>query len=59
MKLNGDFCMALYADVDFARMFSTEDRDDTINVKRKTGWLTMFGGVPVMWFSKIQIEIIL
>ena len=47
----------LFADVDFAGLFTEEDRDDPISVKSRTGILFTFGEVPIYWSSKLQSEI--
>lgn len=49
----------LYADADFAGLFSVEDPEDPVCVKSRTGWLITLGGVPVTWSSKLQSEIAL
>ena len=37
----------LYVDADFASIFTSEDRDDPISVKSRTGLLLTFGDVPI------------
>ena len=49
----------LYADADFAGLFSVEDPNDPTRVKSRTEWLTTLGGDPVTWSSKLQSEIAL
>ena len=49
----------LYADADFAGIFSVEDPEDPVSVKSRTGWVVTLGGVPVTWSSKLQTEIAL
>ena len=59
VKPEKEMRLDLYADADFAGLFSVEDKDDAISVKSRTGWVTMFGKVPVTWLSKMQSEIAL
>lgn len=49
----------LYADADFAGLFSVEDPEDPTSVKSRTGWVVTFRGMPVTWSSKLQSEIAL
>ena len=49
----------LFADADFARLFVAEDKSDPISVKSRTGLIMNFGGVPIFWSSKLQMEIAL
>ena len=49
----------MYANADFARVYTTEDKMDPISVKSRTGVLLTFGNVPILWSSKLQSEIAL
>jgi len=49
----------LYADADFAGLYTVEDSEDPVCVKSRTGWVVTLGGVPVTWGSKLQTEIAL
>ena len=49
----------LFADADFAGLFVAEDKHDPVGVKSRTGLLLNFGGVPILWSSKLQSEIAL
>jgi len=49
----------LYADADFARLWGAEDKDDPTCVKSWTGNLLTLGDVPIIWMSKLQMEIAL
>ena len=44
----------LYADAEFAGLFTSEDKDDPISVRIRTGLLLTFRDVPVFWSSKLQ-----
>ena len=43
----------LYADADFSRLYTLEDKTDPISVKSRTGILLTFGNVPIFWNSKV------
>ena len=47
----------LFTDADFTGLFATEDDQDPISVKTRTGLLLNFGGVPIFLSSKLQSEI--
>jgi hypothetical protein len=47
----------LYADADFAGLWGSEDKDDPICVRSRTGSVITLGGVPVTWSSKLQTQI--
>ena len=49
----------LFADGDFVCLYSTKDKQYPISVKSRTGLLLNFGGVPILWSSKLQSEIAL
>ena len=59
IKPDPNLGLDLYADADFAGLFSVEDPEDPIFVKSRTGWMVTLGGVPVTWSSKLQTEITL
>ena len=48
-----------YIDVDFAGMWDTANSDDPSSVKYRTGYVIMFANCPVLWVSKLQMEIAL
>ena len=48
-----------FADANFAGFCASEDNQNTISVKSRTGVLLNFGGVPIYWSLKIQSEIAL
>ena len=47
----------LFVDDDFFRLYTTEDKTDPISVKSQTWIMINFGGVPILWSSKLQSEI--
>ena len=48
-----------YADTDFAGLYTTEDKMDSVSVNSRTVVLLTFRNVPILWSSKIQSEIVL
>ena len=56
---NKNMIIDMYADVDFDRSYSTEDKIDAVSVKIRSGGLLTFGNVPILWISKLQSEITL
>ena len=49
----------LFADADFADIYSTKNKQDPISVKSQRGLLLDFGGFSILWSSKLQSEIAL
>ena len=49
----------LFADAIISGTFVAEDRHGPIGVKSRSGLLLIFGGVPILWSSKIQSKIVL
>jgi hypothetical protein len=48
-----------YVDADFAGLWNSENDQDPICVKSRTGYLIMFMGCPLTWVSKLQTQIAL
>jgi hypothetical protein len=48
-----------YVDVDFAGLFTVEDKQDPVSVKSRTGYVILFKGAPLLWASKMQTQIAL
>ena len=46
-----------YVDADFAGQWNSEDPQDRLCVKSRTGYVLMVGNCPVHWVSKLQTEI--
>ena len=59
IKLENSLGLDLYADADFAGIFSVEDQEDPVSVKSRTGSVITLGGAPVTWSLKLQTEIAL
>ena len=59
IKPDHNLALDLYADADFAGLFQSEDPEDPVSVKSRTGWVVTLGGIPVTWSSKLQSEIAL
>ena len=47
----------MYCDADFAGLWNTENKDDPVCVKSRTGIILTLGGIPIQWSSKLQPEI--
>jgi len=47
----------IYADADFAGLYTTEDKMDPVSVKSRSGVLLTFGNVLILWSSKLQSKI--
>ena len=48
-----------YVDSDFAGLWGSEDNQDPVCVKSRTGYVLMLAGCPLLWVSKLQTEIAL
>ena len=57
MKPNDKMNLELYADANFAGLWSIEHPDDPISVRSHTGYIITLCGLPVSWSSKLQTEI--
>ena len=49
----------LFSDADFAGLFTSEDKNDPVSAKSRTGIILNFGGVLIYWNSRLQSEIAL
>ena len=59
LKPGTEFRVDCYVDVDFGGLFSVEDKQDPISVKSCTGYVITYRGAPLMWASKMQIQVTL
>ena len=48
-----------YVDSDFGGLFASEDRDNPVSVKSRTGYVIFYSGCPILWVSKLQTQIAL
>ena len=48
-----------FVDADFAGLWKSENKEDPISVKSRSGHLIMFMGCPLLWKSKLQTQIAL
>ena len=46
-----------YVDADFAGLWGSEDPQDPISVKSRTGFVIQFMGCPLLWVSKLQTQV--
>ena len=51
--------VACYVDADFAGLWGHEDPQDPIFARIRTGFVVTFANCPLLWVSKLQIEIAL
>jgi hypothetical protein len=49
----------LYCDADYAGLWGSEDSQDSVCVKSRTGYVLTLGGYPLLWVSRLQNEIAL
>jgi hypothetical protein len=54
-----NFSLDCYVDADFAGLWKSENTQDAICVKSRTGYVLTLAGCPLMWVSKLQTEIAL
>ena len=54
-----DLVVDCYVDADFAGLWKSEDDQDPVCVKSRTGYVLEFAGCPLTWTSKLQTEIAL
>ena len=54
MTPRGDLAVDCYVDADFAGLWGTEDPQDPVVSKSRTGYVIKLSGCPVIWFSKLQ-----
>jgi hypothetical protein len=48
-----------HGDAEFEGLFVVEDRQESVSVKSRTGYVIFFCGVPLLWVSKLQTQIAL
>ncbi len=54
-----NFKLDMFVDADFAGLWSPSTSSDPISVKSRTGFVITFASCPVLWCSKLQMEIAL
>ena len=59
LKPNGQLQVDCYVDADFAGLWGSEDDQDAVSVKSRSGHLIFFMGCPFSWSSKLQTQIAL
>ena len=55
-KPTGDWKVDCFVDADFCGLWGTEDPDDPIVSKSRTGFIITLAGCPLLWVSKLQTE---
>jgi hypothetical protein len=56
---SGELVVDCYVDSDFAGLWRSEDDQDPICVKSRTGYVLELAGCPLSWTSKLQTEVAL
>ena len=56
---DGSLQLDCFVDADFAGLWGSEDDQDPISVKSRTGYVLTLNGCPLQWVSKLQTEIAL
>ena len=56
---DGYFKLSCYVESDFGGLFGSKDSGNPASVKSRTGYITKFGNVPILWVSKLQTQIVL
>ena len=59
MEPNNDLAVDCYVDADFAGLWKSEDSQDPLCVKSRSGHMITFMGCPLQWASKLQTQIAL
>jgi len=66
MMMNGlilkpDFALSIqcFVDADFAGAWDKEDCTDPSSVYSCTGYIIMYTGCPILWVSRLQMEVVL
>ena len=49
----------MYCDADFCGLYNSEDHQDPVSVKSRTGYVLTLFGCPLLWASKLQTKITL
>ena len=54
-----DFSVDCYVDADFAGLYPVEDKQESISVRSRTGYVLFLANCPLLWASKLQTEVAL
>eukprot|EP00957_Ditylum_brightwellii_P034586 2622524-Ditylum_brightwellii.AAC.1 len=52
-----DLTLDCYVDSKFTGLWGQEDSQDSLSIKSITGFVLALGTTPILWVSKLQIEI--
>ena len=52
-----DHLLENYVDSDFAGLYGSEDENDPISAKSRTGFVILYKSVPILWKSSLQTQI--
>jgi hypothetical protein len=56
MRPTGEWLIECHVDADFSGLWGSEDPNDPISAKSRTGYVLSLAGCPLMWVSKLQTE---
>jgi hypothetical protein len=59
MRPTAALTLDCYVDADFAGLWGSEDPEEHLSVRSRTGYVLTLGGCPVSWCSKLQTEVAL
>ena len=57
MRPKGDWKIDCWVDSDFCGTWGSEDPEDPVVAKSRTGYILTLAGCPLMWVSKLQTEV--
>ena len=52
-----DWKIDCYVDADFCGLWGSEDPEDPVVAKSRTGYILTLAGCPLMWVFKLQTEV--
>ena len=56
MRPTGEWKVDCYVDADFCGLWGSEDPEDPVVAKSRTGYILLLAGCPLLWVSKLQTE---
>jgi len=57
MRPTGEWKIDCWVDADFCGLWGSEDPEDPVVAKSRTGYIITLAGCPLMWVSKLQSEV--
>ena len=59
LKPSDDPRVDCYVDADFGGLFAVEDKQESVSVKSRNGYVITYRGAPLLWVSKMQTQVAL